>query len=213
MNKILTWFKSIWIWIKQANHVWRALSIAILAVAYIYLNPNEQSMRITGLVLQILGILTVAWGIKETRELFGHPSLTTKCLEWFKNFPPYGGRIISVSASGSIGATTGNAYASIFIQIDKNSSIDERFAAIEKSLNNINDLIIQTEKNLDNKVKSIAETISHEKLLREQGDSEAHKKLEAVSTGGFHISATGTLWLLLGVTMSTAPNELLALIW
>ena len=202
MKKLLAWFKAIWGWIKQANHLWRALSVAILSIVYISLNPDEQSIRITGLVMQILGILTVAWGIKETREIFGHPSFITKSIQWFKNFPPYGGRINTGSARG---------YAST--PIDKNSSIEERLAVIESNINHINERISQTENNLYNQVSSITETLDCEKSLREKADNETHQKIEAVSTGGIHISATGALWLLLGVTMSTAPNELIALVW
>ncbi|MGH8602976.1 MAG: hypothetical protein ACREXR_09455 [Gammaproteobacteria bacterium] len=212
MKKTLVWLESIWIWIKQANYLWLSLSVAILAIAYINLNPDEQSIRITGLVLQILGILTVAWGIKETRELFGQPSLIAKGLQWFKNFPPYGGRIITGSANVTLGAISGSARGYAWAPIDQNSSIDDRLAAIEKNLNHINDRISQAENNLDNQVRSITEIINHEKSIREQADNETHQRLEAVSTGGLHISATGALWLLLGVTMSTVPNEILALV-
>src|SRR5690606_360984 len=148
-----------WGWVKQANHLWRALSVAILSIVYISLNPDEQSIRITGLVLQILGILTVAWGIKETRELFGHPSFKTKGIQWFKQFPPYGGRVNTGSAHGSLGTLTGRARGYTSTPIDKNSSIEERLAAIESNLNHINERISQTENNLYNQVSSMTETL------------------------------------------------------
>ena len=213
MKKLLAWFKAIWGWIKQANHFWRAISVAILSIIYISLNPDEQSIRITGLVLQILGILTVAWGIKETRDFFGHPSLITKSIQWLKDFPPYGGKVITAKAHGYLGALTGSARGYTFTPIDKSSSIEERLAAIESNLNHINERISQTENNLYDEIKSVTETLEREKSLREKADNEAHQKIEAASTGGIHISATGALWLLLGVTMSTAPNELLVLVW
>ncbi|QLC74119.1 hypothetical protein LPB260_25825 [Pseudomonas sp. LPB0260] len=213
MKKLLSWLKAIWKWIKQANHLWRALSVAILSVAYINLNPDEQSIRITGLILQVLGIFTVAWGIKETRELFGQPSLITKGLQWLKNFPPYGGRVNSGSGHATFRAMTGNSRGCTSLPIDENSSIEDRLAAIETNINHIYKRIHETEISLDKQEKSMIEAISQETLLRELADSETHKKLEASSTGGLHISATGALWLLLGVTMSTAPNELLTLVW
>ncbi|WP_273527059.1 hypothetical protein [Pseudomonas sp.] len=212
MKKLLAWFKAIWGWVKQANHFWRAISVAILSIVYISLYPDEQSIRLTGLVLQILGILTVAWGIKETREIFGHPSLITKSIQWFNNFPPYGGKVITVSVHGSLGGLTGSARGYTSTPIDKNSSIEDRLAAIESNLNHINERISQTENNLYNEVRSVTETLGREKSLREKADNETNQKIEAVSTGGIHISATGALWLLLGVIMSTAPNELLALV-
>ncbi|MCR7873623.1 hypothetical protein ACM73L_33230 [Pseudomonas aeruginosa] len=211
MKKILLWIKAIWIWIKKANHLWRAVSVTALAIAYTFLNSDEASIRITGLVLQILGIATVAWGIKETRELFGQPSLLQAGIRWLKSFPPYGGRVITGSGHASISMSGGGRGYS-WTHIDPNSSIDNRLAAIEKNLSLIHERISLTENNFEQKTRIITETIKTEKAIREQELEEAHTKIEAASTGGLHISATGALWLLIGVIMSTAPNELIRLL-
>lgn len=61
-------FKAIWPWLAEARYVW--LSTAVICVALIIsLRPHttEPVIRLTGLLLQLLGIGSVIWGISETR--------------------------------------------------------------------------------------------------------------------------------------------------
>ena len=212
MKKTLLWIKAIWAWFKRANNLWRAVSVAVMAIIYTYLHTDEASIRITGLVLQILGIATVAWGIKETRELFGQPSLLEAGAMWLKSFPPFGGRVISGSGHAVLGSIASGRSGYSLAPIDPNSSIDERLAAIEINLNFIHQRITHTQSNLEQKATAISETIKTETAIREQEIEKTHSKIEAASTGGLYISATGVLWLFIGVIMSTVPNELIRLL-
>ena len=106
---------------------------------------------------------------------------------------------------------TANGRGCTWTPIDPNASIEEKLAAIEKNLNHIHERINHTENSLEQKTDSLAETINSERSLRAREIEETHKKIESASTGGLHISATGALWLLIGVTMSTAPSEIFRL--
>ncbi|MBB4821849.1 hypothetical protein HNP29_005262 [Pseudomonas alcaligenes] len=211
MKKTLLWIKAIWAWLKRANNLWRAVSVAAIAVVYTYLHADEVSVRITGLVLQVLGIATVAWGIKETRGLFGQPSLLKVGVMWFKSFPPFGGRVTSGSGHGVIGNIRGGGNSYSQVPMDPGSSVDERLAAIERNLNLIHQRISHVESNFEQEARVLSEDIKKERMIREQDIEKTHGKIEAVSTGGLYISATGALWLFIGVVMSTAPNELIKL--
>ena len=80
--------KTVWAWLAEAWHVWLAVVVIGFALV-VSLRPNtpEPVIRLTGLVLQLLGIATVIWGISETRALFGHPSLRSKAKAWLGRFP------------------------------------------------------------------------------------------------------------------------------
>lgn len=210
MKKFRFWLKSIWIWVKKANYLWLALSAVTLSIFYINLNSTEQAVRISGLILQLLGIATVAWGIKETREQFGHPSLLTQGVQWLLDFPPYGGKVVTCSMHGILAGATGNARAHTLHPINPNSSIEERLNSIEKNISLINNRITQAESETDRKTSEISEGLKTEKLTRENSVKEINTKIESTSTGGLHISAIGALWLFAGVTLSTIPNEILS---
>jgi hypothetical protein len=71
--------KAVWLWLVEARHAWLAGAV-ICAALFISFRPHttESVIRLTGLILQLLGIGTVIWGISETRALFGHASLASR---------------------------------------------------------------------------------------------------------------------------------------
>jgi len=194
--------------LNKAKYFWLAVVIAIASLVWIYVNPLEPSIRITGLALQICGIATVAWGIRETRKLFNHPSFLEKAIDWIKSFPSYGRKVSSGSASASLGAFTGHARGHTFHPIDPNSSVEDRLNSITRNINIIYDRINQTEAELDAKTNSIVAAMETEKSTREQAFRETHNKIESANAGGLHISAMGAFWLFIGVTLSTASVEI-----
>ena len=52
-------------------------------------------------------------------------------------------------------------------------------------------------------------SLSVERQAREAADVGITQKIEAAHTGGLHISAMGLVWLVMGLTFSTIPTELL----
>lgn len=212
MKKFYFWLKSIWVWITAANHLWMALTVVIIAVLYININSTEPSIRVSGLILQLLGIATVAWGIKKTREQFGHPGFLAKGLNWLLDFPPYSGKIISGSMQGVLPSLTGSAQGDTLHPIHQSFSIEERLKKIDLDITTINKRITQTENEIDRKVSEVSAELKIENSTRVNAVSEIKSSIEAASTGGLHISAIGALWLFTGVTFSTVPNEILKFI-
>ena len=63
------WLRALLSWLSEARHFWLAVVVVVVAMLLVARKGvTEPEIRIAGLVLQILGIGTVAWGIRETRE-------------------------------------------------------------------------------------------------------------------------------------------------
>lgn len=204
-------FRAIWPWLAEARHAW--YSLAIIAVALIIslcLYPTEPVIRITGLVLQLLGIGTVIWGISETRALFGHPSVVSKIKAWFGRFPLMRRNVV-VSVEGAslaIGGGTAQIY-----QTHKavDSTIEARLDSLERNVTLIHERITLAQKAMDEGLHKINESVKREEQSRKAEDNEIRKKLEVTGTGGVHISAIGASWLFVGIILSTAAPEIAAL--
>src|SRR3954462_7728239 len=106
-------FRATWFWLREARHAWGAMVVIASALAMEFGFQSEPVVRITGLVLQLLGIGTVAWGISETRALFGQPSLASKTKAWLARFPLLKQARIVGAAAMTLGAATvkGRGYA------------------------------------------------------------------------------------------------------
>lgn len=164
------------------------------------------------MVLQLLGILTVAWGISETRALFGHPTFASKLNQWLARMPLLPRNVVIGVGSANLGMIGFNARGHTSYPIDPSANIPQRLSALEKNIQLIQDRITQTQAELDKGLSEAKGVLEKERLSREEEDCAIREKLEATGTGGVHISAIGAAWLFVGVILSTAAIELAGLI-
>ena len=93
----------------EVGLLWLALLVVAVALV-VSLRPcaSETQIRIAGLILQWLGIATVAVGVHQTRRLFGRPDNFTLLRDWLMRFPRWRGDA-SLEASAAIGAVATGA--------------------------------------------------------------------------------------------------------
>jgi hypothetical protein len=183
--------------------------VVVVALSIVFRKGvSEPEIRLTGLGLQVLGIGTVVWGLRQTRILFGRPSLVALSRAWFHRFPVYGGRVVTANASITAPGATLHArgYASRVARPD--ATIEARLEVLEQNVRSLNERIDQTQSEIDRQSRAQAEVVAQERRARAKEDQALGARLEATETGGLHISAMGALWLSLGVTLSTAAPEL-----
>ncbi|MCK0507621.1 hypothetical protein [Aromatoleum anaerobium] len=205
--------KQLWPWLVEARFAWLALGV-ISAALIVSLRPHtpEPVIRLTGLVLQLLGIATVIWGISETRALFGHPSFAAKAKSWVERFPLRRRNVVIAAGAASLSAATCKARGYATQGAGQNPTIDTRLDALERNISLIHERISSTEKEMDEKFRKTAEALKNEERARQAEDNAIRAKLEATGTGGVHISAIGASWLFVGVVLSTAGVEIAGLL-
>lgn len=168
----------------------------------------EPVIRLTGLILQLLGIGTVIWGISETSALFGHPSFAEKAKSWLERFPFRRRNIVIAAGAGSLSAMTGKARGYVTQGPGPNPTIESRIEALERNISLIHERISGTEKEIDEEFRKAAEALKNEEQQRQTEDNSIREKLEVTGTGGVHISAIGASWLFVGVVLSTSGVEI-----
>ena len=198
----------LWIWLDQARHTLFLLMILVILGILILKYPQEHVIRLIGLCFQLLGIATVAWGISETRALFGYPSISSKIKAWFGRFPFLSRQPIVGSMNATLPVPIIKARGYMMHSSGSHPTIESRLDALEKNLLLIQDRISQTLREIDDELKNFAESLKTEAQSRQENEMAIHAKLEAVATGGIHISAIGAVLLFFGVILSTASVEI-----
>ena len=206
---LFAWVRALWFWLTEPRHFWLAIFVIAVALSFtLRRGVTEPEVRITGLLLQILGIGTVAWGIRETRALFGRPTLMAQFRAWLRRFPVYGERVVSANMNITIPGASLHARGYAFAATRSNASVEERIDALEKNVALINTRIDQTQNEMDQRFRSHVDDLKQEERNRAREDQSIREKLEATETGGLHISVMGALWLFVGVTLSTGASEI-----
>lgn len=187
---------------------WLCLTVVAASFCVVAINDAVEPMiRITGMFLQIGGICTVAWGIRETRKLFDHPSLIGLVKESFERFPKFRPQQRSFVMRAAINATT-NIEGRAVSSLPPNSSLELRVAAIEGQLVNLTENINKVQTQLVQETQKMSSELKKERINRENEDQTIHNRLEVAETGGLRISIVGLIWLFLGVIMSSASLEI-----
>lgn len=209
MRKLLAWLKSILHWLVE----WWLFCLGFMVVAasvasIVSLGAGEAAFRYSGMVLQLLGIGTVAWGIHTTRKEFGHPSVFAVWRKRLNRFPPFGGQVITGSFHITLPAMTNSMRGYSSVAAGANPTIDARIQALEKNLKLVHDRVSQTQNEMDQEFRKQFDALKQEQQVRSDEDQHICAKIESTETGGLNISAMGALWLSIGVIMSSIPSEL-----
>jgi hypothetical protein len=202
--------RALWPWLTEARYAWFAIGVILVALI-VSLRPHtpEPVIRLTGLVLQVLGIGTVIWGISETRALFGHPSFVTRTKSWLERFPLLRRNIVLAAGAGSYAFATSKARGcTTHAPAGQNPTVEARLESLERNIVLIHERISGAEKEMDEEFRKATEALKSEEQARQSEDSLLHEKLEATGTGGVHNSAIGASWLFVGVIKSTAGVEI-----
>ena len=198
-----------WCWFAKAKYVWIAFFSTLIALLIGLWSPSsEQRIRLTGLILQLLGVATVVWGIAKTRADFGYPPIFTWAKGYFSCFPIVR-RSATVAPKGVVAFTsTGTVTADATNGPGLNPTIESRLDTLEKNMEALHGRITTTKNEMQERFNKANEALFAETASRTAEDALTRGMLEKTATGGVHISAMGATWLFVGVFLSTAAPEL-----
>jgi hypothetical protein len=206
----MLWLKRFVTWIFAPRLAWVVVTVIAVAiyVAFFALG-TEKAIRVAGLCLQLLGLIAAAIGIRDTRRLFGRPSLLGMVRSWIVNFPRITTRTVHLGAQATI-SMHDDVSAEVWEGAGDQPTIETRLAAAEKNLLATREYFHKWRASADRTLRELKVNILSEQAARELGDRQLHVKIEASSADGLHLAAAGVAWVLVGTVLSTVPNELLA---
>jgi len=197
-------------WFAEARLLWLALAVVAIALV-VSLRPGATDLHIrtAGLILQLLGIGTVAHGVQETRKFFGHPSLLTLLHHWLVRFPRWRRNVIVGTGSSSIGLTGFAARAYVWTPMNLSAPTEAQLKALTSNVERLKESLIQLQNEMDRELKNIAAALGEERASRSKDVADLQRRLELAETGGLHITFVGVIWLFVGVLLATLAPEIL----
>lgn len=208
MKNLVRWLKRVFHWVRNmpiTRHYWRA--VAVVAVTVVVVGTcgwTEQAFRISSMVLQLGGVLTVVWGILKTRTEFGQTTIRSQFKTWCIAFPlsnthrltPSGFESSTVSSEGGVYSTHGPSADQSFE--GRLGHLEDVVKKLEAAHGRTYIAVLQAEKNAQ---RALGEQAS-------QLTSLFDKKIEATATGGIHVAAVGAIWIFFGTVFGGLAPEL-----
>ncbi|WP_282754747.1 hypothetical protein [Desulfuromonas thiophila] len=212
-HDLFKYFREILNWLFDARLGFLCCFVLILAfLTSFYTWPSEKSIRTTGYVLQLLGMIFAIRGVLKIREHFGQPTIKCMLSSWLSKFPKWRKHGYFEAPSVHIGVTVGTGSIEVWAPDNPNDPVEKRLEAV---LHNINSLK-ENQRNHFAKVLKIEK--EHKKFKEDQIEkiesvkSELITELEQAHTNDILVSLVGLIWLTFGITLSTLPYEIFQLI-
>jgi len=211
-SQLILWPRRAFYWAMRARLAVFTAGVVVLAlIASFAYFQTEQAVRLSGLLLQLLGIAAAAIGIRDTRRMFGRPSFLQHIRLWLKAIPGLKPRVASLSGSSSLSMSC-SATVRGWRGPGPDPTLESRLSAAETNLLELYQRANAAESAFDAHVRASTQSLKEESHERKEADRQLHLKIEAASADGLHLAAVGVVWLACGVVLSTAPNELLRLV-
>jgi hypothetical protein len=211
---MIIWFTASINWLKEPVLFWKAtvatlIVLAALGIGLSFGLGSERSFRIAGLIFQLFGICTVAWGIHETRTLFGRPSIFALLRQWLRSIPRLP-RTITIDIVGPLSINDGAVNPQVYVwrNAGPGDPLETRIAALENNLTEVNIRLAQQKSDNDNRFIIHKEELDVEVMHRTTETRELRTKLEVTETGGLYLSGFGVFWIFLGVILSAMSIEI-----
>ena len=209
MFSLKRWFGNLWGWLVEAWHFWLFLFLSLLVILVVVLmGRSELAFRVAGMLLQLLGVLTILIGIRETRKLFGRPSLAFMLRGWFRRFPRFKPRVYEATGFAEVPRPTVNGWGYTFSTTSPDATLEQRIELLEKRSEYLRNKVDEVRRELEQEVQKVISSVNEEQSARITEDRQILARLEATETGGLHISAMGAVWIFFGIVLSSLPSEL-----
>lgn len=212
MQNFIRWIKAIYGWMRRApitHHYWRSIAVVVATVVWVgACGWSEKSFRLAGTFLQLLGVLTVAWGILKTRADFGQPTIRSQFKAWVKVFPRLHPPAMTASINAKFPGLTFEAYGYSTHGPAADQTVEGRLEHLESIVKELEILQGTTHTAVLRAEKKAQEALNVQaRQLSGEIDAVA-KKIESTAMGGIHVSAVGVVLLFAGTIFGGAAAEL-----
>lgn len=195
-----------WLW--EVWPIWLILVVLLpLFIISFVVVKTEPSIRLSGMFLQIMGVLAVIHDISKTRRYFGSKSIFIIFKEWILQCPLF--RRDAIAAGVGIALATATASARSYVTANSaDESIESRISAVEKNIHHLHDRINSVEHETDQCVRDIRKELQDRKNNIVQIEHELKIHIREISTNGLSVTAVGAAWILCGQILSGASVEM-----
>lgn len=195
--------------LRDAWPIWLFVGGLIITcvVSNLLSKTRHDAVLYTGTMLQIFGLTTVAFGLRQMRRMFDRPSFKAAMLNWFRRLAAAftSPEPISLQLSG-VGSMTAVGDLRVVVGPKSGATLDERVSILEKNLTVLRDELDAKLQMVGRELGTVKESIEYESQKRGAADEKTARKIEEMAVGGLHLEWVGLFWLYLGVMAGSIPD-------
>lgn len=196
-------------WFRRGRIGWTWL-IGITAASLLTLlflcTFEADHVRFLGLMLQILGFLTIALKLSQITHASGKPVFYKRIAEYFRELPKLRTKTYPLRANAiEIGAAIASGRATVHASAD--ATVEERLKSLEAKIKMLDGEISRLQTKQRESESALRSKIEEERKARNDQVSRVENLINSLVVDGIHIEWVGVFLFLVGITLGTIPEE------
>ena len=208
LTELARWLRLVFRWLAESPIAWSMILIVGAATAWVLVRPTEQSIRLVGTVLQVLGTTAVAYDIYGALREFDKPGYIQRFQAWAGRFPRWRPKLITGSANIVLSGDTMTASGHVSFVPDATSGVPERLAALEREMKAFRDRVDASGARVTQELVALRQEMAAESTAHTSSISALKDRLERLHVGSLDWAAAGVLLVLIGTILSGFSGEL-----
>jgi hypothetical protein len=166
-------------------------------------------IRCAGTLLTVFGLVLVAYGLNETRSVFGKESMTTQAIAWGKRVVASLSRRNVVIGVGSAHLALSGVAATARVEaMLSDTSVEGRLAWLEQQVRSLRQQADADREALRGELATVRASFTSESEQTRNRVTDVEGRLDRLAVGGLVLEWIGLWWLLLGTVAANLNTEL-----
>ncbi|MGH7515085.1 MAG: hypothetical protein ACREOQ_19440 [Gemmatimonadales bacterium] len=170
-------------------------------------NPEDLN-RYAGMGLQLCGLVLVARGIADTRQLFGKPSLWERVKAWRRALVAALRGPQSVHGTVAMTGTSTMLAVGSVVLVKLGQSLDARVEELERRIGELHDALDALRGAVQREAVERTAEIAREVAALRAELAGVRGLMEDYAAGGLSLEMAAFVWLVVGTLVSSLPGEL-----
>jgi len=186
-------------------------AVLLIGVAFVLAACLERQIRFSGMLLELLGLLIVVIGLRDTRRAFDDQPTTWESIKlWWAGRPRFGPQhdVVAVAA-GSLGLAGGSVRARV--SPGPNTPLERRVVLLEQQYANLYDEVGKLGEEAKRTADEFSKALDMERAERQQADQNTKDQLKNAVAEGIPLERVGGISIATGMVAATASAELVSL--
>lgn len=167
----------------------------------------EQDLRLSGWLLQLIGFIQVAKGLRAKETVLQKLGIIEQAKEYLANFPTRKVQNVTVGA-GTGRVTVQSSVGAVGVVIRNNPTLEQRIEDIENAVEKIKETTGKLGQDLSRETSRIDTKINRNMGELKDKANEIEQKLEELMVGSIHVEWFGVALFIIGITLASASPEL-----
>jgi hypothetical protein len=197
-----------WLW-RTRPLVWVLVAIVVVLVLGALISSClERYVRFSGMGLQLIGVILVGIGLRDTRRAFEDQPTTWEAIkQWWAGRPRFKPRHITLEARGAAMGVAG-ASARANVTAGPNASLEHRVAVLEREHAALFDEVGTLSKETKQKIDELSNSMTVERSERQEADKGVKEQLKKAVAGGLPLGRVGAVCFFIGIIAASASPEI-----